>query len=71
VQSQKDERYISLKEKCVIYLIVGECSVGHETQTKGQWSWTTISKVGHGHIVENESTLHLRPYTAVVILYFK
>ena len=66
-QAHTKESHIALERKCVIFLITGERSVGLENRI---WSWITIPTKGEGHIVENESSLHLRKLTAVVIIYY-
>ena len=44
--------------KCIVFLIRGNFKVGGDITSRG----------GEGHLVENEGTIQLQSYTAVVII---
>ena len=58
-QTEEGTRDVELMaSKCIIFLITGEF------QVRG----IDITTAGEGHIVEDESTIQLQPYTAVAII---
>jgi hypothetical protein len=59
-QAVENPRYVTLTEaKCIVFLIGGKFITGG----------VTVSLMGQGHWVEDESSIFLQPYTAVAIIY--
>jgi hypothetical protein len=58
-QTEETSRDVSLTAtQCIVFLIIGTFEVGGEIVTRG----------GEGHQVEDEETIKLHSYTAVVII---